>query len=406
MGKRGQRILPLSAIAALVFVIAASIDGCARSNDVTSNGDASAESIADGAIDRGPVPDVQSPLGTPDDAGDILSGCATATAKVDRQPIYMLILLDGSGSMNDESKWAAVVPALDYFIDDLNAQGDPSFGVGLTIFSDVNDATNGAGPYPNIDVPIAFMDDAQAKALHARLDGTSPKGPTPTLAVLNGQYPRVEAFTPSAPLLPNGKKVVVLMTDGVPYPDPDVQNGPCIRAAKDEFARTSPAGPITTFAVGIGHFFPYDPSIYDPEFLGDLAVAGGAPNDGCLPHELLDVTHMCHFQITPAAAGSALTLEHDLLAAFDKIRSKVTSCTLTLEKSDGGAAVDPSKVNVVFTGTNGVRTVLSEDPKDGWSYDDPNAPSQVILNGASCKALKSDPDGKLSVVLGCKSIVK
>ena len=196
------------------------------------------------------------------------------------------------------------------------------------------------------------------------------------------------------------------MTDGVPYPDPDVQKAPCVEAAKSEFAKASPLGPITTFAVGIGHYFPYDPSTYDQEFLGELAVAGGAPNPGCDPHELLDVSRMCHFQITPAAQSTALSLEHDLRAAFDKIRSDVTSCTLTLEKVDGGAPVDPTKVNVVFVDTKGDRIVLAEDPKDGWSYDDPNAPTQVILNGASCTRLKNDPDGTLSVVLGCKSIVK
>src|SRR5207249_1047137 len=123
---------------------------------------------------------------------------------------------------------------------------------GLTIFSDLADATKGTGPYPTIDVPIAFVDATQASALHHRLDLASPKGPTPTLAVLRGQYPAVESFVASPPLLPDGKKVVVLMTDGVPYPNSD-EKGPCVQAAKDELAKGSPAGPITTFAVGIGH---------------------------------------------------------------------------------------------------------------------------------------------------------
>src|SRR3954464_5151492 len=82
------------------------------------------------------------------------AGCATATARAARQPVYMLIVLDGSGSMDKENKWTAVVPALDAFFDDLKGQGDTTFGVGLTVFSDDRDKTNGKGPYPVIEVPI------------------------------------------------------------------------------------------------------------------------------------------------------------------------------------------------------------------------------------------------------------
>jgi hypothetical protein len=398
--RRGAWLLTVAAIA--LAPIAA--HGCAR--DAASSpidaSDADAQVLdarSGGALHDAPT------LSTEDASDPLAAGCATATADVTRQPIYMLLLLDGSGSMNDEGKWTAMVPTLSAFFDDLELQKDPSFGVGLTVFSDTKDTTKGAGPYPAIDVPIAFIDAAHGAALRARL-ATTPQGPTPTLAVLTGQYPLIEAFTPSPPLLANGKKVVVLMTDGVPYPDSDTQKGPCVQAAQNELAKTAPAGPVTTFAVGIGHYFPYDPTTYDPAFMGDLAIAGGAPNQPCTPHELYDVSHMCHFQVTPAAQGLPFQLEHDLRAAFDKIRSEVTSCALTLDKADGGQAVDPSKVNVVFTNSNGKRIVLVEDPKDGWSYDDPNAPSQVILNGAACQMLKNDPDGRLVVVLGCKTIVK
>src|SRR5262249_14448515 len=140
-----------------------------------------------------------------------------------------------SGSMSGDHKWAAIVPAVEAFVDDLATQNDVSFGLGLTVFSDSLDQTNGAGPYTKLDVPIAYVDATQATALHARLDPATPKNETPTYQVLSGQYPLLETFAPTAPLLPNGKKVLVFMTDGVPYPDADGGAKPnSIQLAKDE----------------------------------------------------------------------------------------------------------------------------------------------------------------------------
>jgi hypothetical protein len=381
-----------------VAIVAAA--GCASTGGATGGVAPEADAAIDAPSDAG-----DASLGTLDDASSILdSGCATATAQVERDPIYMLVVLDGSGSMAEDGKWAAVVPALEAFIDDLESLKDVSFGVGLTVFSDSNDATGGVGPYTKVDVPIAFVDAAQAQKLHARLDGAEPKAQTPTLAVLEGQYPLVEQFTPGAPLLPGGKKVLVLMTDGVPYPDTGTQQPACIQAATDELAKAAPAGPVTTFAVGIGYTFPYDPTIYDPKFMAQLALAGGAPNQPCDPNETKWASNMCHFQITPVGgAGNVSQLEQDFLIAFDKIRAKVTSCELALDKS---GIVDPSLVNVVFTDARNTSQVVPEDPTDGWTYDDPTNPTKVVLHGKSCNDLKANPSGSVEVVLGCKTIVK
>ena len=40
----------------------------------------------------------------------------------------------------------------------------------------------------------------------------------------------------------------------------------------------------------------------------------------------------------------------------------------------------------------------------GWYYDDPANPQTIILCPASCDVVKVDPEGKLSVVLGCDTI--
>jgi von Willebrand factor type A domain len=371
----------------------ATFAGCSRGTPAGFADDAGADAPAQGAVDA--------KFGPPEDAAYSLleAGCATATAKVFRDPIYMLMVLDGSGSMADEQKWQAIVPALEAFVDDLADQNDVSFGVGLTVFSDSLDKTGGVGPYAAMDVPIAYVDSAHALSLRARIDPAKPNADTPTVSVLSGQYPLLEAFTPQPPLLPNGKKVLVFMSDGVPHPDPDgTAKAKSIQMVKDELAKN-----VLTFSVGIGYTFPYDPLLYDPLFMAQVALGGGTAPQGCNPTETKWAPNMCHFQITPVGGESALQLEQEMLIAFDKIRATVTSCELTLDKT---GYVDPFLVNVVFTDAHNLEHVIVEDPKDGWSYDNPTDPKKVILNGQSCQEMKDNPRGRLVVVLGCKTITK
>jgi hypothetical protein len=373
--------------------------GCGSSGDDSTfgkngNGDDPGSFFGNGNGDGG-VGDFQ------DAAGLLEAGCATATARAARQPVYMLIALDGSGSMDQENKWVAVVPALDAFFDDLKAKGDTTMGVGLTVFSDERDKTKGQGPYPKMDVPIQVVDAAQATALHGRIDTSGPKSVTPTLAVLQGQYPLLESFQPSGALAPGGKRVLVLMTDGNPFPHTQQQQPACISLAQAETAKG-----ILTFAVGIGDLVPYDPTTYDPTFMGAIAKAGGTASAGCDPNETSNVSKMCHFQITPGGK-SAKQLEQDFLNAIDAIRGAVASCEFTLDKSgSNGQNVDPTHVNVVYDDGNGGSGLIPEDGTNGWTYDDPNNPSKVILHGASCDQLKANPKGGIKIVLGCRSITK
>jgi hypothetical protein len=200
--------------------------------------------------------------------------------------------------------------------------------------------------------------------------------------VLTGQYPILEGFTPVAPLLAGGKKVLVLMTDGVPYPDPDnTAKDKCVQAVTGEYAKAAPAGPVLTFAVGIGYTFPYDPNTYDPLFMAKIAVAGGTAAPGCVPYETKYAEQMCHFQITPVAGQNAVSLEQNLLIAFDKIRASVTSCELALDRT---GLVDPTLVNVVFTDAHNLEVIVPADATDGWTYDDPkNSPTRTISRSSS-----------------------
>ncbi len=360
-----------------------------------------------------------SPLFGDSSVDDLFTGCATAEAQANRTAVYMLFVLDGSGSMVTSAKWPAAVSALDAIFDDLAVKADPAFGAGLTIFCDAKDHTcmddptdpniSYAGPYSVPDVSIGVVDPAQKAALHARLDTTAPYLGTPTYEVLSGAYAALEGFVPAGGLAANGKRVVVLITDGVPDPDMPagraMPNGEVTGSLSLSAAEASKKPAVTTFAVGVGQLDPIDVNVYDPKFMGAIAVAGGSPNSPCDPNETVNPANMCHFQITPGTKTAAM-LAQEFIDAINTIRTKLLTCEYTLEKPDGGADVDPSKVNVVFTNGAGMKSVVPPDPVNGWSYDDPNNPTKVILNGASCTQAKADTAGKISVVLGCKTIPK
>jgi len=426
LGAQRRHRLGLALFAAAVTAVSTLGQGCGSDAGSTfpDGGDGSSTSGdggGDGAfVDDAPTIDPDGSLGNP------FQGCEEARDKAARLPVYMLFVLDGSRSMyykpgNTElsAKWPAAIGALDAIFDDLAAKGDPAFGAGITGFCDDYDKTcgdNTAGPYSKMDVPIARVDAAQAAALHARIDTHRPLPPgepgggTPTYEVLSGQYAVLEAFTPPPGLEPGGRRVLVLITDGVP--DTDMPAGAneapgSLKLAKDESSKNAPAVPVTTFAVGVGELSPANLAVYDPKFMGALGVAGGSPRQPCDPNEALDATKMCHFQITPGAK-TVDQLKQDFLDAINTIRNKVLTCEYQLEHPDGGPdlAADPSKVNVVYTDGGGTPSVIPKNATDGWSYNDDLHPTKVVLNGPTCAKVKADPAGAVEIVLGCLTQVK
>jgi hypothetical protein len=338
-----------------------------------------------------------------------LNSCATGSAIASREPVYLLFVLDGSGSMSHDNKWVAATGAIDAIFADMQAKGDDGVGAGLIVFSDSNDPTlNTGGAYPTaIDVPIGFVDSTQLGKLTARTASPdSPQSNTPTGRALTGGYGELGSFQPAAPLLPGGKKVLVLLTDGVPTDqlcktlnhdgtDDYATNG-CILLAATELAAKAPNGPVQTFVIGVGPL-PGDFATYDPYWLAALAVAGGTAPAGCNPKEnAAGATDDCYFNVDPSGAASAT--EQAFETAIDTIRGQVSSCTLQITPT-GSGTIDPSTVNVVVDGVT-----VPEDPVNGWTYDNPQDPSSVTLHGTSCAELKSDPHAIVSVILGCASL--
>ncbi len=333
------------------------------------------------------------------------ASCAKASGTATRAPVYMLFVLDGSGSMGQENKWTAATGALTSIFATMT--NNPGLGVGLIVFADSMDQTlsSGPGPYPEagIDVPIGYVTSAQNTALDQRISG-SPNSNTPTYYALQGGYGEIGSFVPAPPLETGGTKVLVLITDGVPtdqqcstkHAGTNYPTNPCVTMAATQFAASPP---VLTFVIGVGEFPSTNLQSFDPAWLGNLAKAGGGAPAGCNPDETASTSDLCYFEVDPSQAASASALQTSFANALAAISGQVLSCTFPLQTT-GLGAIDPSLVNVEVD-----NNTVPQSATNGWSFDNPSAPTAVIFNGAACANLKTDPNVKVSIVVGCATIV-
>ena len=96
-------------------------------------------------------------------------------------------------------------------------------------------------------------------------------------------------------------------------------------------------------------------------------------------------------------------------AALKAIQGKSLGCGYQIPQPASGQSVDFTKVNVQVTLGNGAPQVLNYvaseakcDPaKGGWHYDDPLAPTKILLCAPTCGPVGSDSGAKVDILLGC-----
>lgn len=63
---------------------------------------------------------------------------------------------------------------------------------------------------------------------------------------------------------------------------------------------------------------------------------------------------------------------------------------------------DLGNVTVSVTDRDGNVVAIPKDDVNGWSFDDPQTPSRIILNGSACSASTGAPSGRIDVLIGCR----
>ncbi len=95
------------------------------------------------------------------------------------------------------------------------------------------------------------------------------------------------------------------------------------------------------------------------------------------------------------------------------IQSAQLSCDYAIPDPPEGETLDPNKVNVNYTPTGqapkailNVKTPADCGAMGGWYYDNPADPQQIIMCPGTCNTLKADSTGKIEVLFGCETVIK
>jgi len=272
-------------------------------------------------------------------------GCGESEYGIDAPP-NLLILLDRSGSMDDEidgrPKWEIAVEALQATIGDW----DGTIRFGLALFSNCEeggDCSPGA-----VEIPCGPDTSAD---ISARLESAPRCSSTPIGASLNamvGQATIQETDRENA---------VLLVTDGIDSCDGDPPGGAA--------ALVGQAIPVRTYVVGFGGEVDADQLRATAEAAGTAAGAEG------------------YYQADDAGG---------LAAALGAIAGRLIGCTYPLS----GVPEDPALLYVFF---NNEPDRIAQDEANGWRYD--AATNSVIFSGDACTRIESGEVQDIDIVYGC-----
>lgn len=289
-------------------------------------------------------------------------------------------MLDQSGSMTETvagggTKWSAVTGALDSFLVQPNLTG---FSVGLQYFGlptggGLTDSCT-ASDYATAAVEIAALPGA-ASALMTSIAAHSPTSGTPTSAALQGAIMHASAWATSHP---GHVTAVVLATDG----DPAECNTNLTSIDAIAAAGLAATPKIATFVIGVGASL---------SNLNGIAAAGGTTS--------------------AFIVNTNSNVTQQFLAAMNAIRNSA-SCSYQIPLPTSGAP-NYQQVNVVFTPNGGSATTIPNvgtkamcpASGDGWYYDDPNAPTAILLCASTCGTIQANTSGTVDIALGCSTVI-
>jgi hypothetical protein len=369
------------------------------------------------------------------------TGCGTATYRAQQSPAAMLVVLDASGTMAAQNKYAyaeqAIIAAIDQDAFDTVALGLLLYPTGLVpgpqcvLGLDVTCKVSGLA-----QVPLTMAGPLKSNAatgvrreIYTQLSNSEPNKTgvgdgNPTYDALTIGYSALKS------LQLNGKRILLYITDGgasctslaspsrPSYQDangcPDWENPDnlvtLIKKAHDD------ATSVATFIVGVpgadtngsdpttqppyhvrnalsAYAFAGSPETVDPACTGKTYTQAGA-----------DPTVSCHFDMTQKYTAQMLG------DAINQIRGKILGCIFELPVPAAGT-IDKTLVNVEYSVGGGADNALYKrkdasntcDADGCWDY---TADGKVELFGKACADVKTATDAKVQIVVGCATIVK
>jgi hypothetical protein len=355
----------LACAGACIGAIAA---GCGSSDDSGNGGDGGSSASANGgSINIGGSSADGSGASSGSGTIDPDAACANETLGGALKPLAMYVLLDRSGSMEQNDKWGDAQAGLAAFVDD---PGTVGIKVAFGFFPNPGAECDGTG-YANPPVPMGLLPGNATPIKNQMSTAQLTSLGTPIEGALNGLRLYCAGYSQSNP---TEEVVGVLVTDGEPNgcsADPGTLSG----IAAQAFGSNPPN---RMFMVGMDGA--------DFNLLDQIAAAGGTQQA---------------FNVSSGGAQS-------FVAALKSIAGSALPCQIPMPTSQSGN-VDPSKVNVLYTGQSGEQMLgqvsdASQCVPNAWYYDDNANPTQIILCPETCQAVQAEASGKIQIVLGCESV--
>ncbi len=304
------------------------------------------------------------------DAGELPDGCVQDHVKFTSPIPTVVMLIDQSGSMDQQFgtgvRWNVLRDALiDKNTGIISTLGS-KVRFGLALYTSENGFGSGTPPKtcPMITEVAPALDNYAAIAAKYLPDDW--KGDTPTGESIDAAVKILDGVTEEGP------KVIVLATDGEPDscsdPNPGDDMGHAVaRALSVTAVQNAFKKQISTFVISVGNEVGQD-------HLRAVANAGQGL--------AVDVDTMNRYYLANNQA--------DLATAFDTIVSGVRSCVFTLNGTVEASGADTGIVQL-----DGKFLIYMD--KDGWRL---NSPSELELQGAACAAIKSG-DHDLKIEFSC-----
>jgi hypothetical protein len=308
-------------------------------------------------------------LSTSTSAPSAQANCGASMFGLEMLPPDVLIVLDRSGSMNDQasnvpclgmancqSKWAQMTPAMN----DIVGKTAGTIRWGLTYFPSATGLQEPCAVNAAVSVPVS---DGAASAIMASTGSTIPGGLTPTAAAITAAGTYLAGLTEPNP------KYILLATDGQPNcasptdPLSDDTNG-AVQAVT-----SAKSGGTGVFVVGIS-----TAGTTADTTLNKLAVAGGYPLTGS----------RSYYSVSSTA---------DLVSALGMITKRIAiGCTFPLGK------VPPAPDNIGIY-ADGTKVARDTSHTNGWDYN--SGMTVVTIYGATCDALMAGRVKTVQAFIGC-----
>jgi hypothetical protein len=308
--------------------------------------------------------------------------CAAQSAASELRKLSLAFLFDVSGSMGSgnrmrfDTKWVPVVAATEAFFAEEDAA---ALSASLTFFPRADAGTRCTPDaylvpdVPETALPSPLFSEA-IRGLNYSFASNNWRMSTPTLAAYSGLVASLDS-APSDTL-----RAIVMVTDGVPE---QCQGANDIQLVAEAVRNSG----VQTFAIGVAN----PPGDQTPNNLPNLdlvAEAGGTERAFII------------------ATGNPAQTQAEFKAVIDEIRGTSLSCNMQIPLPPVGTVFVPEQVNVIYGSGTADDARLTYDPEcgvpDAWRYDDPAAPSSIILCPESCGRAQREVSASLKVEFGCE----